>query len=143
MKVDLENVEAILLERKVEAVKVQEIIKDLTQAAVEEAEERKATAGPKQKWEYAIIINDPENKIKEDWTGWVVQQRDGQDAGLILSKLSDAARDQNESSKRKKTLLKNFGELFEGLKSKFCKDKGVRIKTKYAVRVLTVNGKTL
>lgn len=143
MKIDLEDVEAILLEKKVEPVKVQEIIKDLTQAAKEEKEDRKKELGPKQKWEHVVILNDPEGKIKEDFTAWVVQQRDGQDVGLVLSKLSDAAKSQNDSAKRKKTLIKSFVELFEGLKSKFAKEKGLRIKTKEPVRVLVVSGKTL
>lgn len=146
MKVDLENVEAILLERKVEPVKVQEIIKDLTQAAAEEKEERQAEAGPKQKWEHIIVLNDPEGKLtsmKDDFMGWVVQQRDGQDSGLVLSKLTDAAKNQNESAKRKKNKITSLIELFEGLKAKFTKEKGVRIKTKELVRVLVVNGKTL
>ncbi len=143
MKVSIEQIEATLLERKIEPPKVQEIIKDLTTAAEEEAQDRRDNAAPKLKWEYAIVINDPENKLGTEWTGWVVQQKEGQDMGLILGKLTDAAKTQNESSKRKKTLIKSFGELFQSLKSKFTKEKGVRIKTKEAVRVLTVNGKTL
>lgn len=143
MKVDLENVEAILLERKIDPPKVQEIIKDLTQAAEEEKADRAAEAGPKQKWEHVIVLNDPEGKIKDEVTGWVVQQRDGQDAGLILSKLTDAAKAQNESAKRKKTVIKSFIDLFESLKAKWTKEKGLRIKTKEPVRVLVVNGNTL
>jgi hypothetical protein len=141
-KITIEQVEATLLERKVEPVKIQEIIKDLTQAAEEEKEER-ANDGPKPKWEHVIVLNDPEGKIKDEVTGWVVQQRDGQDAGLILSKLTDAAKSQNESSKRKKSLIKSYLDLFDALKAKFTKEKGLRIKTKEPVRVLVVNGNTL
>ena len=36
MKIDIEQVEATLLERKIDPPKVQEIIKDLTQAAEED-----------------------------------------------------------------------------------------------------------
>lgn len=142
-KVDIENVEAILLERKVEAVKVQEIIRDLEQAVEEEKVERQENAEPKQKWEHIIVLHDPEGKIKDEFTGWVVQQRDGQDSGIVLSKLTDAAKAQNDSAKRKKNLIKNFIELFEGLKPKFTKEKGVRVKTKEPVRVLVINGKTM
>ena len=143
MKVDLENVEAILLERKIEPPKVQEIIRDLTQAAEEEKEDRAANSVPKPKWEHIIILNDPEGKIKEDFTGWVVVQQEGQDSGLIFGKLQDAIKTQNESAKRKKSIIQGFGEAFQCLKSKFLKEKGLKIKTKEAVRVLTVNGKTL
>lgn len=144
MKVSLENVEAILLERKVEPVKVQEIIRDLTKAAEEEKEESASEAGPKAKWEHVIVLNDPDGKIKDDFTGWVVVQQDGQDSSLVISKLKDAARVQNESGKRKKkTRIESFGDLFDALKPKFLKEKGLKIKTKEPVRVLTVNGKTL
>ena len=142
MKVSLENVEAILLERKIEPPKVQEIIRDLQKAAEEEAADNQASAGPKAKWEHVIVLNDPEGKIKEDFTGWVVIQQEGQDNGLVLSKLRDAAKAQNEAAKRKKSSIQNFGELFQALKSKFLKEKGLKIKTKEAVRVLTVNGKS-
>jgi len=143
MKVSLEQIEATLLERKIEPPKVQEIIKDLTQAAEEEKEERAANAGPKAKWEYVIILNDPEKKITEDFTGWVVKQQEGQDNGLILGKIQDAVKTQNESAKRKKSIIQGFGEAFQNLKTKFLKEKGLKIATKEAVRVLTVNGKTL
>jgi hypothetical protein len=144
MKVSLEQIETTLLERKIDPPKVQEILKDLAQAAEEEKEERAANTTPKSKWEYLIILNDPEKKITGDFMGWVVQQREGQDSGLVLSKLTEAAKTQNESGKRKKKfLIQNFGELFQALKSKWTKEKGVHIKTKEAVRVFTVNGKTL
>lgn len=144
MKVSLENVEMILLERKIEPPKVQEIIRDLTKAAEEEKEENAGAAGPKAKWEHVIVLNDPEGKIKEDFTGWVVIQKEGQDNGLVLSKLKDAAKEQNESgTRKKKSRIESFGDLFDALKSKFLKDKGLKIKTKEPVRVLTVNGKAL
>ena len=73
--------------------------------------------------------------------GWVVQQKDGADAGAILAKLSDAAKAQNETAKRKKNLISNFTDLFGALKSKFLKEKELRIKTKEAARVLVVNNK--
>lgn len=60
MNVSIEKIEAILLKRKVELVKVQEIIKDLIQAE----------ANPK-KWEHVIVLNDPEGKIKGEITGWI------------------------------------------------------------------------
>lgn len=143
MKVSLEQIEATLLERKIEPVKVQEILKDLQQSVEEEKEENANEKGPKAKWEHVIVLNDPEGKIKDDFTGWVVTQQDGQDSGLVLGKLTDAARVQNESAKRKKTRIETFNDLFSALKSKFLKEKGLKIKTKEPVRVLVVNGKTL
>lgn len=144
MKISLEQIEATLLERKIEPPKVQEIIRDLKQAAEEDAADAANSAGPKPKWEHVIVLNDPDGKLKgEDFTGWVVTQQEGQDNALVLGKLTDAAKTQNESAKKKRSIIQNFGELFQALKPKFLKEKGLKIKTKNAVRVLTVNGKTL
>ena len=142
-KISIEQVEATLLEQKIEPSKVSAIIKDLEQAIEEEKADRDANKVPKAKWEYTIIINDPEKKLGTEFTGWVVKQLEGQDAGLMLGKLTDAAKTQNESSKRKKSLITGFGELFSAIKTKFLKEKGLKVCTKEAVRVLTVNGKTL
>jgi hypothetical protein len=142
MKIDLETVEATLLEKKIDNIKVQEIIKELTVAVEEEKEERAANAGPKAKWEHIIVLNDPDgNLINGEVMGWVVQQRQGEDAGKILASLCDAAKSQNETCKRKKNLISSFIDLFGALKSKFLKEKNLRIKTKEAVRVLVVNNK--
>jgi citrate lyase beta subunit len=143
MNIPIEEVEALLLEKKVEVAKVQEIIRDLTKVAEELKEDRKENSDPKQKWEFLVVINDPDKTLKQDYVAWVVQQRDGQDSGLMLSKLTDAAKAQNEAAKRKKTVIKSFLGLFECVKSKFTKERGIRIKTKEPVRVLVVNGNTL
>jgi len=145
MKIDIDNVEMILLERKIDSVKVAEIIKDLKQAVEEEKAERDDSALPKAAWEHLIIIDDPDKKLAgTEFTGWVVTQKEGTDAGLVLSKLADAAKTQNESGKRKKkSIIAGFTDLFVALKPKWIKEKGIRIKTKHPVRVLTVNGKNL
>jgi len=143
MKVSIEQIEQTLLEKKIEPPKVAEIIKDLMQAIEEEKADRQANAEKKQKWESVIFINDPDGKIKGDFTGWVVKQQTGTSTSLLLGKLQNAAKTQNESSKRKKTLIKNMGELFQALKPKFLKEKGIKIQTKEAVQVISINGKTL
>ena len=144
-KIDLENVEMILLERKVEPAIVSAIMKDLTQAIEEEKAEKDDSALPKLAWEHLIVIDDPDKKLAgTDFVGWVVNSKEGTDAGLVLSKLADAAKTQNDSGKRKKkSRIEGFKDLFTALKPKWLKEKGIRIKTKYPVRVLTVNGKNL
>jgi hypothetical protein len=109
-----------------------------------EADLEKSSAGPKPAWEHLIILNDADGKLKDmEMTGWCIVQKEGQDAGLALSKLRDAVKESNESQKKKKNVLQNFGELFMDLKPKFLKEKGIKIKTKTQVRVLTVNGKLM
>ena len=143
MKVDIDQIESTLLERKVEPVKVAQIIKDLQQAVEEDKADRAANKIPTPKWIYSIIINDPDKKLDSEFTGWVVKSMEGDDSGLILGKLTDAARTQNECSKKKKSIITCFGELFSDIKNKFLKEKGLKVCTKTAVRVFAINGKTM
>jgi len=133
MNISLEEVEATLLRQKIEPAKVSSILKDLQQVI----EENKGDKQPKEKWEYVIVLNDPNGVIKADSVaGWVVQQKENEDAGVILSKLADAARDQNEAATKKKNTLVTMVDIFSGLKGKFLKPKNIRIKTKELTRVL-------
>lgn len=144
-KISIEQVEATLLEQKVDPAKVSAIIKDLEQVVEEEKAERQDGSAPSPKWEFLIVVDDPDKKlVGTEFVGWCVAQKEGTDAGLVLSKLADAAKTQNESGKRKKkSIIAGFTDLFAALKPKWIKEKGIRIKTKHPVRVLTVNGKNL
>ena len=140
-KVSIENVEAILLDRKIDQPTVTAIIKDLEQSIEEEKEDREANKLPQKKWEYIVYLNDPEGKITGDFDAWIATYLEGTDAATVLQKLRDGAKEQNEAAKRKKNKLTTLGEVFQGIKTKFIKDKGVKVKTKESVRVIPVNGK--
>ena len=142
MKIDLIEVEAKLLENRIEPTQVQTIIRQLTEVVEELKAEKEAEVGPKQKWEHVIVLNDPNNILNgQEIAGWVVQQEADADAGLIFGKLSDAARTQNEGQRRKKNSITDLTNLFEYLKPKFLKEKKIRIKTKELTRVLVTNGR--
>lgn len=159
MKIEIEEVESVLLEKHFEPKKVQEVIRALEEIAEELAGEKEKEAAevvgedglpadvggedlPKTDWEYVIVINDKDNVLDgAEVAGWVVQQEANADAGVVLSKLKDAAKAQNESGKRKKNVITDFLGLFESLKAKWTKEKKVRIKTKDLTRVIVTNGK--
>lgn len=140
MKINIEEVESVLLKKKVEQGKVTEIIKELNEIVEELKNEPKEE---KIKWEHVIVLQDKDGILKDkEIAGWVVQQHENDDAGTILSRISGAARNQNEAAKRKKNVITTMTELFEGLKPKFVvKDKKVRIKTKELTRVIVTDGK--
>jgi hypothetical protein len=141
MKVSLEEVEAKLLENRVEPNKVQTILRQLTEVVEEVQAEREAEAGPKQKWEHVIVLNDPNNILNgQEIAGWVVQQEADADAALIFGKLRETVATQNETAKRKKNYITDLTSAFEYLKPKFLKEKKLRIKTKELTRVLVTNG---
>ncbi len=141
MKVSIEEIEAKLLENKIEPTKVQTIIRQLEEVA-EELKAEKDTEAPKAKWEFVIVLNDKEGYLAgKEIGGWVVQQEKDADADTILTKIGEAASRQNESAKRKRNFMTDLTSVFEYLKPKFLKEKKVRIKTKELTRVLITNGK--
>lgn len=154
MKISIEEVKSVLLDKEFDPIKVDEVIKELEGLAEEvtlneeleeETKDDDATttddSGPKKKWEFVIVLNDKEGLLKDkEIAGWVVQQEENADAGLIVSKLSDAAKDQN-SGKKKKNKIEDLISLFEYLKPKWSKPKNIRIKTKDLTRVIIADGK--
>ena len=146
MNISLEEVQGVLEERKVP--NASEIIKDLERILEELQAEKEANKEDKPKYEYVVVLHDKDGKlagqkVDEEITAFVVQQEEGEDAGAILGKLGDAARLQNEVAKTKKSRLQNMRDIFDGLKSKYLKEKKVKIKTKEPVRILITTGKEL
>lgn len=145
-KIEIEEVESVLLQHKVESTPA--IIEDLQKILEELQAEKEASAEEKPKYEFVVILNDPNGVLKgkkedleNDLSAYVVQQEEGENANLIFGKIGDAAKAQNETAKTKKSRLQNMRDIFEGLKSKFVKEKKLKIKTKEAVRVLVSDGK--
>ncbi len=139
MNISLDEVESVLLQRKVP--NATEILKDLEQVLEELKAEKEANKEEKPKYEFIVILNDPngelkDKKVEDTITAFVVQQEEGEDATLVFSKIEDAARAQNETAKTKKSRLQSMRDIFDGLKSKFLKEKKLKIKTKEPVRVL-------
>jgi hypothetical protein len=134
-KISIEEVESTLLRQKIEPAKVSDILKDLRQVMEElEADKEKL---PKEKWEYVIVLNDPSNELAgKELSGFVVQKKEADIADLVLTKIAEAAGQQNEYATKKKTLITSVRDMFAAVKPKFLKEKGIRIKTKEAVRVL-------
>lgn len=141
-KITLEQVEATLLEKNVDQQIVQSVLHDLEQTIKEEKDEKAANKLPKVKNELIVYLNDPDNKLKDlEFDAWIASYKEGDDAGTVLQKIRDAAKEQNESSSKKKYTLDNLGEVFQNLKNKFLKSKNVKVLTKESVRVVRVNGR--
>ena len=154
MKIEIEKIESKLLEYNVGPDTTKKIIEELEAEATEEiqpeVEEQPTNEDltdnsedlPKVKYEYVIILNDKEGYLTDkEIAGWVVQQEENADAGLVLHKLKEAAKDQNEKAKKKKNSITTLEDLFDGLKAKFLKSKNIKIKTKDLTRVIVSNGK--
>ena len=141
MKFDISQIEATLQDRKVDQPTITAIIKDLEAAALEDAEEKEANKLPTLKWNYLAFINDPEGKIKDEFDAFIVTYKEGIDAGTVLQKIRDGAKEQNENTKKKKNKMTNLGEVFQLIKPKSLKEHGIKVKTKESVRIIPINGK--
>lgn len=138
-KIDLEEVESVLEQRNIP--NRSDIMHDLEEIIKELQAEKEANKETRPKYEYIVVLNDPQGflntkKYDDQLTAYVVQQEEGQDAGIILSKLTDAAKEQNEAAVNAKTRLQSLRDIFDGLKAKYLKEKKVKIKTKEPVRIL-------
>lgn len=139
-KISIEDVEQTLLSQKIEPAKVSSIIKELNEV-IEETKSEKVTL-PKTKNEFLIILSDPNGELKDkELTGWVITQRQGDDAATALDKIRTAAKSTDEAKKRKKSIMTTFGEAMQNIKRKFIKDTGIMIKSKNPVRVLITGNK--
>lgn len=159
MKIELEKIKSTIIENGVEENVADAIVTQLEAEAALEAEtvevdevepedptNEDLTDGeenlPKVKYEYVIVLNDKEGYLKDkEIAGWVVQQEENADAGLVVSKISDAVKDQNAGMKRKRNNIDDLTSAFEYLKPKFLKSKKLKIKTKDLTRVIVANGK--
>ncbi len=144
MKLSLEEIQSVLNENVKDSSLIDSVIKDLEKIVEEKKEEKAESQAPKLKNEFAIVILDEAGEFKDkSLTGYVVKYKQGGDAGMILSKLSEASKAFNETKKGKKTPLTSISEIFAHLKSKFIKAAGggVIIQTKEPVRIIFSNNK--
>lgn len=156
MKIELDKIKSTIIENGVEEDVADAIVTQLeAEAALEgetvEVEEDTPTNEdltdgeenlPKVKYEYVIVLNDKEGYLKDkEIAGWVLQQEENADAGLVVSKISDAVKDQNAGMKRKRNNIDDLTSAFEYLKPKFLKNKKLKIKTKDLTRVIVATGK--
>lgn len=129
----------------------------------EEAKEEKEKEG-KLPVEYVIVVNDPNNKLPEELTGWIIQKRpdlfaysentepeldeDGNPKYTcgwgdldVESKIENYGRELKNSKgfSKKKTIFCSLGDFFEYGNKSLAKQCGLQIKTKTPVSIIGVN----
>jgi hypothetical protein len=143
-KISIEDLQSILSKQNIAPQVVQTVLKEAQEIIQEEKEDRQDSATPKQKNEFLIVVSDPMGHISSlssDFTGWVVTMKEGDDAGTVLDRLKQAARDTNAGKKRKRNMIENMADAFRATKRAFLKSKNLMIKTKEPCRVLITDGK--
>jgi hypothetical protein len=141
-KVSIEDVLEGLKQAKVPAKEVGATLDYLKKVVQEEQAQKDAEKLPTQKNEYGVILFDADGVVAgKEFSAAVYQIPQGDDHGLVLGKISQAAREQVAAAKRKKYPINTMGEATSSIKRKFIKDKNVNLKTKNPVRVLISDNK--
>jgi hypothetical protein len=140
MKIDIEEVISALQVAKIDKTQQGTVLNYLQDVAKEIEAQKQAEKLPNKKNEWGVILFSNVEGLKDDnFTAAIYQIPVGADHGLVLGKVSQAARDQVLAAKRKKYPISTMGEAVVNVKRKFLKEKNVNIKTKQTVRVLVSN----
>lgn len=128
MKLDIQELPKLLQAQNIEQEKIKQIILAAENLAATIKEENKVESDePKKKNEFLVVmyktdIEQAHLGIIDSPLAYVVTQKEGEDAGLVLGRLSDAAREFNGTKKGKKRPILSFGDLFSSIKRKFVKN---------------------
>ena len=141
MKFTIEEIQEILVGRKLEMEKVNQISRDLAEMAKQKKEEAEEEKVPKERTEYTVVVLDEANVLPDGLTGFVVSHKADVDPATVVSRLCDAAKAHNLVGRGRKTPLQSMVEVFSHVKRKFVKEKNIQIKTKTLVRLVKSNNK--
>lgn len=137
-KADLDLVKLILKRNSIETDKITKIVNEL-QLEVDQDKEEKPKPVKKQ---FAVIVSDPEDKLKgHDLTGWVCQIPEDEAVTSAVEKVHKSAYEFNASPKGQKFPLETMGEAFECLPAKVAKEQSLWIKTKVPVLLVPTKNK--
>lgn len=148
-KVDIETIPPVLGDfittppTEINKESIAKINKALEKVAKEEKEARAADKGPKQKYQYVLLVADPEGKVPAgtELVGWTTKIKEEHDAGTILERILKGIRNFNLSKKGKKSPAKTVGDGIEGATRKFFKEEEIQILNKEPVRIIFTDNK--
>lgn len=134
-KISIDELKTALQASDIEPEKQQKVLEELQQI-IEDNKSHNPPA-PKLKNEFGVVLFDANHElIGKEFTACVYTVKEGTDHGLVMPKIFEAVKAQNESAKKKKNIIKSVGEAFAHLKRAFIKPSGIMLKTKEPVRVL-------
>lgn len=129
------------------------VVETLIYKAKKRDEEEKVPSekGKKEKKEWVVVVNDPEGKIPDDTSVWIIQKSAyiDEESGALLKwgdldvdkRLKACAKAMRDNARLMKRLgsIDSLADIFEYAPGKTCKEEGVSIKTKEPVALVRVN----
>lgn len=143
MKLDdvIATLQETLLANGVPKDTVSKVIRDLQKAQEEEKADR--TPAKKSKSQFAILVSDPEGRLKGmELVGWVVQMEEEASPTQAYERVVTAANHFNSTKRGRKLPLNTLGEAMQVLRGKFLKRDNplekTAIKTRHPVAIQPV-----
>ena len=131
-KVDIEVVQRVLKENGVDVRLTAEILKQIRDAAAEDAVEREKPV----KKQHLVLVSEPEEGLPKDLVGWVVQIPENASPHSTTDRIFKGAYDVNASKRGRMLPVKSVGEALESAGAKYFKDSELWVKTKLPVAVV-------
>lgn len=132
---NIDDIVEILNQNSVPAATVKQIVADLKQAE----EDNKPDPKSKSKNKFVVVLNSPTNELANA-QAWVVQVSEETDAKTVLTKVDEATREFNSSTRKgRKSPVKGFAQAARLVKRKFFKTVGVNIKNKEAAETVVTD----
>ncbi len=124
------------------------VIADIEKAAAE-AKTDKSETPKKTKYDWAVLVSDPEGVLKKLGTdllltGWVFQLESGANPATLPDRVKAAAVEFNNSRKGRRVPVTTIGETIQNVASKFWKSQPgriTRVKSKEPVYLVTTDNK--
>jgi len=137
-KVEIELLKKVLQRNELDVRQVSQIIEDINKELEKEDEPK----GPMVKKEFAILVSDPEDKLKGvDLTGWALQIPEGESPKMATEKIIRAAYEFNATPKGRRFPVETIGEACETVTARHFKEQGVWVKTKEPVLLVRTDNK--
>ncbi len=140
MKVSIEQIEQSMRDQNVDPKIIVKVISDLEAAAKEDKEDR--GSAPKAKTQFAILVSDPENKLRGlNLTGYVVAMEENAPPQAAHERIVEAVNNFNNSKRGRKAPLETLADAIAVLKGKWLKrehGEKIAIKTREPVAVQAV-----
>ncbi len=141
MKVSIEQIEQSMRDQNVDPKIIVKVISDLEAAAKEDRADR--GSAPKAKTQFAILVSDPENKLRGlNLVGYVVAMEENAPPQAAHERLIEAVNNFNNSKRGRKAPLETLGDAIAVLKGKWLKrehGEKLAIKTREPVAVQAVS----
>jgi hypothetical protein len=134
-KIEIDELQNLLIQAGVDQKTRSTIVKEAEELAAEKKAEKSENKEPKKKNEFVVIIRGDDEVEKAVQSAFVLQVPEGTADSTVIDRMLKAAKNQNNSAKRKKTFLSTWRDFFSFSKRKFTKEVDIQIKSKNAVPV--------